>query len=61
MKLSKIKTDKSDSRLICGYFKKVDVKLGNGNINEERECFEITRTPSVYTKQSNMLKKQITW
>jgi len=31
MKLSKIKTDKSDSKLICEYAKQVDLKLWQGN------------------------------
>ena len=31
MKLSKIKTDKSDSKMICEYAQKVDLKLWHGN------------------------------
>ena len=31
MKLSKIKTDKSDSKLICEYAKQVELKLWQGN------------------------------
>jgi transposase len=33
MKLSKIKTDKSDSKLICEYAKQVDLKLWQGTQN----------------------------
>ena len=56
MKLSKIKTDKSDSKLICEYAKQVDLKLWQGNSKHQLECLQITRAISVYTKQSTMLK-----
>jgi hypothetical protein len=38
MKLSKIKTDKSDSKLICEYAKQVDLKLWQGNSKHQLEC-----------------------
>ncbi len=59
MKLSKIKTDKSDSRLICEYAEQVDLKLWKGNSKDEMECLQLTRALSVYTKQSTMLKNKI--
>lgn len=59
MKLSKIKTDKSDSKLICEYGKQVDLKLWCGQSKEQQECLQITRLLSVYTKQSTMLKNKI--
>lgn len=59
MKLSKIKTDKSDSKLICEYGKQVDLKLWSGDSKEQQECLQITRLLSVYTKQSTMLKNKI--
>jgi transposase len=59
MKLSKIKTDKSDSKLICEYAQKVDLKLLKGNTKEEMECLQINRALSVYTKQSTMLKNKL--
>jgi transposase len=59
MKLSKIKTDKSDSKLICEYAAKVDLKLWEGNSKNEIECLQITRALSVYTKQSTMLKNKL--
>ncbi|MGB5607528.1 IS110 family transposase [Eudoraea sp.] len=59
MKLSKIKTDKSDSKLICEYAKQVELKLWKGNTKAELECLQITRTLSVYTKQSTMLKNKL--
>ena len=59
MKLSKIKTDKSDSKLICEYAKQVKLKLWVGNSESQLECLQMTRLLSVYTKQSTMLKNKI--
>jgi len=59
MKLSKIKTDKSDSRLICEYAKQVELKLWQGNSKHQTECLQMTRLLSVYTKQSTMLKNKL--
>lgn len=59
MKLSKIKTDKSDSKLICEYAQHVELKLWEGNSKHQIECLQITRLLSTYTKQSTMLKNKI--
>jgi len=59
MKLSKIKTDKSDSKLICEYAKQVELKLWQGNSKHQLECLQMTRLLSTYTKQSTMLKNKI--
>jgi len=59
MKLSKIKTDKSDSKLICEYAKNVELKLWQGNSKVQTECLQMTRLLAVYTKQSTMLKNKI--
>ena len=59
MKLSKIKTDKSDSKLICEYAEQVELKLWNGNTKVELECLQITRALAIYTKQSTMLKNKL--
>jgi transposase len=59
MKLSKIKTDKSDSKLICDYAEQVEIKLWEGNSKNEIECLQLTRVLSVYTKQSTMLKNKL--
>lgn len=59
MKLSKIKTDKSDSKLICEYAGEVELKLWQGNSKTEIECLQIVRALSVYTKQSTMLKNKL--
>lgn len=59
MKLSKIKTDKSDSKLICEYAVQVELKLWEGNSKHQTECLQMTRLLSVYTKQSTMLKNKL--
>ncbi|WP_452219681.1 IS110 family transposase, partial [Lacinutrix salivirga] len=59
MKLSKVKTDKSDSKLICEYAKQVQLKLWQGNSKDETECLQMVRLLSVYRKQSTMLKNKI--
>ena len=59
MGLSKVKTDKSDSKLICAYAQQVELKLWQGNTKEEIECLQIVRTLSIYTKQSTMLKNKL--
>ena len=59
MKLSKIKTDKSDSKLICEYAKQVELKPWKGNSKHQIECLQITRLLAVYTKQSTMLKNKL--
>lgn len=59
MGLSKIKTDKSDSKLICTYAQHVGLKLWKGNSKSELECLQIIRTLALYTKQSTMLKNKL--
>ena len=59
MKLSKIKTDKSDSKLICKYAQQVELRLWQGNSKHQQECLQMIRLLSVYTKQSTMLKNKL--
>ena len=59
MKLSKVKTDKSDSKMICEYGQQVALKLWHGDSKEQQECLQITRLLDTYTKQSTMLKNKI--
>ncbi|WP_188467182.1 IS110 family transposase, partial [Bizionia arctica] len=59
MKLSKIKTDKSDSKLICDYAEQVELKLWKGNSKHQTECLQMTRLLSVYTKQMTMIKNKL--
>ncbi len=42
MRLSKIKTDKSDAKMICLYAQKVDLKLWEGQSKNQIECLQIT-------------------
>lgn len=59
MKLSKIKTDKSDSKMICKYAESVELRLWEGESEQQQECLQMTRILSVYTKQSTALKNKI--
>ena len=59
MKLSKIKTDKSDSKLICDYAEQVELKLWKGNSKHQTECLQMTRLLSIYTKQMTMIKNKL--
>ena len=59
MRLSKIKTDKSDSRMICEYGQQVILKLWKGHSKHQTACLQIARLLGVYSKQSTMLKNKI--
>ena len=59
MKLSKIKTDKADAKMICQYAQKVTLQLWKGESKDQQECLQIIRMLSVYSKQSTALKNKI--
>lgn len=59
MKLSKIKTDKSDAKMICEYAQNVALKLWKSESKDQQECLQIIRILSVYSKQSTALKNKI--
>jgi len=59
MKLSKIKTDKSDAKMICLYAQNVELKLWKGNSNNQNECLQIISLLNVFIKQSTALKNKI--
>ena len=59
MHLSKIKTDKSDARMICKYAEHVELKLWKGDSKYRRECLQIIRLIGTYFKQSTALKNKI--
>lgn len=59
MKLSKIKTDKSDAKMICEYAQQVRLKLWKGESEDQQECLQIIRMLSVYSKHSTALKNKI--
>ncbi|MFT5253172.1 MAG: transposase [Flavobacteriales bacterium] len=59
MKLSKIKTDKSDAKMICEYARNVKLRLWVGQSKDQQECLQMTRLLSIYTKQSTALKNKL--
>lgn len=59
MDLSKIKTDKSDSRMIQLYGKDRSPKLWFGQSKSQQESLQLSRLLSVYSKQSTQLKNKI--
>ena len=59
MSLSKIKTDKSDSKMIQLYGEDRMPKLWTGQSKTQQESLQLTRMLSVYSKQSTQLKNKI--
>ncbi|MBN4066102.1 IS110 family transposase [Candidatus Amoebophilus asiaticus] len=59
MKLSKIKTDKSDAKMICMYAQKVELKFWSGHSKNQTECLQITRLLSLYFKQTTAIKNKL--
>lgn len=59
MSLSKIKTDKSDSKMIQLYGEDRMPKLWMGQSKTQQESLQLTRMLSVYSKQSTQLKNKI--
>ncbi|OFY52166.1 MAG: IS110 family transposase [Bacteroidetes bacterium GWF2_41_31] len=59
MKLSKIKTDKFDARMIRLYAQGNEVKLWQGQSKNQIEALQIARLQEQYTKQSTALKNKI--
>jgi len=59
MKLSKIKTDKADAKMIRLYAQNNELRLWNGNSKKQIEAFQIARLLDTYTKQTTALKNKI--
>ena len=59
MSLSKIKTDKSDAKMIQLYAKDRKPKLWTGQSKVQRENLQLSRMLSVYSKQCTQLKNKI--
>ncbi len=59
MKLSKIKTDKADAKMIRLYAQSNELKLWKGNSKNQVESLQIARLLDIYTKQSTALKNKI--
>jgi len=59
MKLSKIKTDKSDAKAICEYAILNEVPLYTAKDKNQAECLQLLRLMDIYLKQSTALKNKI--
>ena len=59
MKLSKIKTDKSDAKEIYNYGKQQDLKFWFGESKDQQECLQIARLLDIYIKQRTMIKNKL--
>jgi transposase len=59
MKLSRIKTDKSDAKMICLYGQERDLKPWIGYSKNQMECFQMMRLLETYTKQSTAYKNKL--
>ena len=59
MKLSKIKTDKSDAKAICDYAILNEVPLYTAKDESQAECLQLIRLIAIYIKQSTALKNKI--
>lgn len=59
MKLSKIKTDKSDAKAICDYAIFNEVHLYRAKDKSQAECLQLVRLIDIYIKQSTALKNKL--
>ncbi len=59
MKLSKIKTDKSDAKAICEYGSFNKVPLYTAKDESQAECLQLIRLIDIYLKQSTALKNKL--
>ena len=59
MELSKVKTDKSDSKMIQLYGKEREPKLWFGQSKTQQESLQLSRLLSLYSKQSTQIKNKI--
>jgi transposase len=59
MKLSRIKTDKSDAKMICMYGQERELQPWIGYSKNQMECFQMMRLLETYTKQSTAYKNKL--
>lgn len=59
MKLSKIKTDKSDAKAICEYAQATEVPLYTARNAVQAECLQLLSLQDIYLKQRTALKNKI--
>lgn len=59
MHLSRIKTDKSDAKMICLYAQSAKLRLWKGHTKNQVECLQIMSLIGNYTKQMTMFKNKL--
>lgn len=59
MKLSKVKTDKSDAKAICEYAQVNDVPLYDGKGAEQAESLQLLALMDIYLKQRTQIKNKL--
>lgn len=59
MKLSKVKTDKSDAKAICEYATVNEIPLYTARNKNQAECLQLLRLIDIYIKQSTALKNKL--
>ncbi len=59
MKLLRIKTDKSDAKMICEYGQERELQPWVGYTKNQMECFQLIRLLDTYTKQSTAYKNKV--
>jgi len=59
MKLSKVKTDKTDAKAICGYAQVNDVPLYDGKGAEQAESLQLLALMDIYLKQRTQIKNKL--
>jgi len=59
MKLSKVKTDKSDAKAICEYAKVNEVPLYKAKDKDQSECLQLLSLIELYLKQSTAIKNKL--
>ena len=59
MKLSRIKTDKSDAKMICQYGQERELQSWVGYSKNQMECFQMMRLLETLTKQGTTYKNKL--
>jgi transposase len=59
MKLSKVKTDKSDAKAICEYAQVNEVPLYTAKNKDQAECLQLLRLMDTYLKHSTAIKNKL--
>lgn len=59
MHLSRVKTDKSDAKMICQYAQHADLRLWKARTNDQVACLQLMSLINQYTKQIVMTKTKL--